>query len=64
MDFVTEATMTFPIPNHDNPGEELGVDAIHERTEYALRRRFATIATIESIAKQLEEAKQAKASAA
>ena len=23
VDFVTEATMTFPIPNHDRPGEEL-----------------------------------------
>src|SRR5258707_14698492 len=23
VDFVTEATMTFPIPNWDNPGEEL-----------------------------------------
>src|SRR5271165_854203 len=43
VDFVTEGTMTFPIPNHDKPGEELGVDAIRERTEYALRRRFATI---------------------
>ncbi len=62
VDFVTEATMTFPIPNHDRPGEELGVDAIRERTEYALRRRFATIATVESIEKEL--AKQAKAGAA
>src|SRR6266849_4640306 len=25
VDFVTEATLTFPIPNHDRPGEELGV---------------------------------------
>jgi|SRR5262249_22874978 len=55
VDFVTEATMTFPIPNHDQPGEELGVEAIRERTEYALRRRFATIATVESIAEELEK---------
>jgi nicotinamidase-related amidase len=53
VDFVTEATMTFPIPNHDKPGEELDVDAIRERTEYALRRRFATIATVDSIAREL-----------
>jgi len=53
VDFITEATMTFPIPNWDNPGEELGVDAIRERTEYALRRRFARIATVADIAKEL-----------
>jgi nicotinamidase-related amidase len=55
VDFVTEATMTFPIPNHDKPGEELGVDAIRERTEYALRRRFARIATVADIAKELRD---------
>jgi len=55
VDFVSEATMTFPIPNHDKPGEELGVDAIRERTEYALRRRFAAIASVASIAEELEE---------
>lgn len=43
VDFVTDATLTFPIPNHDRPNEELGTDAIVERTEYALRRRFARI---------------------
>ena len=46
--------MTFPIPNHDKPGQELGVDAIRERTEYALRRRFATIATVDSIVAEVE----------
>ena len=56
VDFVTEATQTFPIPNHDKPGEELGTDAIRERTEYALRRRFARIATVKDIAKDLEKA--------
>jgi nicotinamidase-related amidase len=54
VDFVTEATMTFPIPNWDNPGEELGVDAIRERTEYALRRRFARIATVAHLTKELK----------
>jgi len=54
VDFVTEATMTFPIPNWDRPGEELGVDAIRERTEYALRRRFARIATVEQLASEIK----------
>ena len=54
VDFVTEATMTFPIPNWDKPGEELGVDAIRERTEYALRRRFARITTVNQLTKELK----------
>jgi nicotinamidase-related amidase len=58
VDFVTEATMTFPIPNHDVPGQELGVDAIKERTEYALRRRFARIATVSAIEDELKGATQ------
>ena len=53
VDFVTEATMTFPIPNWDRPGEELGVDAIRERTEYALRRRFARIVTVDRLVEEL-----------
>jgi nicotinamidase-related amidase len=60
VDFVTEATMTFPIPNHDKPGEELDVEAIRERTEYALRRRFARIATVSDIAKELKELRHPK----
>jgi nicotinamidase-related amidase len=55
VDFVIEATMTFPIPNHDKPGQALDVEAIRERTEYALRRRFARLATVADIAKELEE---------
>jgi nicotinamidase-related amidase len=54
VDFVTEATMTFPIPNWDHPGQELGVDAIRERTEYALRRRFARIVTVDQLAQELK----------
>jgi len=53
VDFVTEATMTFPIPNWDKPGEELGVEEIRERTEYALRRRFARITTVNQLTKEL-----------
>ncbi len=58
VDFVTEATMTFPIPNWDKPGEELGVEAIRERTEYALRRRFARITTVNQLQAELKEPKQ------
>ena len=54
VDFVTEATMTFPIPHWGNPGEELGVDAIRERTEYALGRRFARITTVAELTKELK----------
>jgi nicotinamidase-related amidase len=61
VDFVTEATMTFPIPNHDQPGEELDVDAIRERTEYVLRRRFARIATVSAVARELEQLRTASA---
>ncbi len=39
VDFVTEATLTFPIGT-------LGTDAILERTEAVLRGRFARIATV------------------
>ena len=54
VDFVTEATMTFPIPNWDKPGEELAVEAILERTEYALRRRFARIVSVAQITRELK----------
>ena len=54
VDFVTDATMTFPIPNWDHPGKELGVDAIRERTEYALRRRFARITTAAQLTTELK----------
>jgi nicotinamidase-related amidase len=53
VDFVTEATMTFPIVNPNKPGEELSVEAIRERTEYVLRGRFARIATVDDIAAEL-----------
>jgi nicotinamidase-related amidase len=53
VDFVTEGTMTFPIPNYDVPGEELGVDEIRCRTEYALRKRFARIATTAQLKSEL-----------
>ncbi len=58
VDFVTEATLTFPILNPET-NEELGVDAIVERTEYALRGRFARIATVDGIVAELSKAKAA-----
>ena len=55
VDFVSEATMTFPIPNWDEPGKQLDVESIRERTEYALRRRFARIVTVAQLTKELQE---------
>lgn len=52
VDFVTEATATFPIPNHAT-GEELPVESIIERTEYVLRHRFAEIVTVDELAHEL-----------
>lgn len=46
VDFVIDATMTFPIPHPTIPGRELSVEAIEERTVYALGGRFATITTV------------------
>lgn len=54
VDFVTEATLTFPIANLDKPGEELGTAAVVERTEYALRGRFARIVTVAQLEAELK----------
>ena len=54
VDFVTEATLTFPIQRI--PGSEDGalpVEAVIERTEFALRGRFARIATVDDIVREL-----------
>jgi nicotinamidase-related amidase len=59
VDFVTDATMTFPIPNWDRPGQELGTREIVERTEYALRRRFARIVAAEGLIGELEACRAA-----
>ena len=53
VDFVTEATLTFPITDPEDPAHKLGVDAIRERTEFVLRKRFARIATVDDIAHDL-----------
>lgn len=54
LDFVIDATMTFPILNPDVPGEELGVQAIEERTTYALRGRFARIVKTATLVGELD----------
>lgn len=54
VDFVIDGTLTFPIQNRENPSEQLGVDAIRERTEYVLRGRFATITSVAGLEKQLK----------
>lgn len=46
VDFVTEATATFPIGT-------LSTDAIIERTEAVLRGRFARIMTVDQVAEEL-----------
>lgn len=46
VDFVTEATATFPIVT---PAGVLATDAIVERTEAALRGRFARILTVSEV---------------
>lgn len=46
VDFVTEATLTFPIG-------ALSADAIVERTEAVLRNRFARIATVNDVKEEL-----------
>ena len=53
VDFVTEATMTFPIAGGSAAERTLSADEISERTEYALRNRFATIKSVEDVLSSL-----------
>jgi nicotinamidase-related amidase len=53
VDFVIDGTLTFPIPNWDEPGKELGVEAVEERTAYALRRRFARVVKAADLAREV-----------
>lgn len=53
VDFVTAATLTFPIPHPELP-EELSTDEIVRRTEYALRGRFARIAQVDALLAELQ----------
>lgn len=54
VDFVTEATATFPIALPD--GGELSTDEVVRRTEAVLRNRFARIARVEELVEELERA--------
>jgi len=54
IDFVTEATLTFPIPKSGAPGADvLSTTEIVERTEYVLRGRFARIVTVAEVEAEL-----------
>jgi nicotinamidase-related amidase len=53
VDFVTEATLTFPIP-HPEKDDELSAEEVVRRTEYALRNRFAHIMTVEKLVAELQ----------
>jgi nicotinamidase-related amidase len=61
VDFVTEATLTFPIP-HWAGGPDLSAEAITERTEYALARRFARIRTVNEVVADLSSLQLASVS--
>lgn len=52
VDFVTEATLTFPIRDARS-GDELSCDDIIRRTEFVLRDRFARIATVGDLVEEL-----------
>ena len=56
VDFVTEATATFPIGLPD--GGELSTDEVVRRTEAVLRNRFARIARVDELVEELELAKE------
>lgn len=53
VDYVTEATLTFPIVNKST-GEELSCADIIHRTEFVLRDRFARIATVRELTDEVE----------
>ena len=58
VDFVIDATVTFPIPHPTIPGRELSVEEIEERTEYVLGGRFATITTVADLEAEFERLKK------
>lgn len=55
VDFVTDATATFPIANPDAPWHVLNADAITERTVFVLRDRFARIVTTQALVNEIAE---------
>jgi nicotinamidase-related amidase len=57
VDFVIDATQTFPIRNRVS-GEEISTAALVERTDYVLRDRFARIISARDLATEVREAHQ------
>jgi nicotinamidase-related amidase len=55
VDFVLDATQTFPIVDRKT-GEEISTDALIERTTYVLRDRFARIVSARDIVEELKGA--------
>jgi nicotinamidase-related amidase len=55
VDFVTEATRTFPIADPAT-GDSLSTDEVVRRTEFVLRGRFARIATVDGLVEELKGA--------
>ena len=55
VDFVLDATQTFPIKNKVT-GEEISTLALIERTTYVLRDRFARIVSARDVVAELQEA--------
>ena len=53
VDFVTEATCTFPITDPES-GDVLSTDEILRRTEFVLRGRFARIARVAALEEELQ----------
>lgn len=51
IDFIVDATSTFPIANLEDPTRELDVQAIEERTIYVLNGRFAHVCKTEDFLK-------------
>lgn len=52
VDFVTEATLTFPIADPES-GEEMSAEEITRRTELVLRGRFARITRVAALEEEL-----------
>jgi nicotinamidase-related amidase len=48
VDYVTEATLTFPLRHH-RTGREFSVAELKERTELVLHDRFANVTTVEAL---------------
>ena len=54
VDFITQATLTFPL-EHPVTGKTLTVEQIQVRTETVLHNRFARIATVDQVLKDIEK---------